>query len=211
MCWWCDDVKKTSIFEEVKNRPKTAILIPFSRTLKNDHFWPFFVCWRVLTILWRADKNFDGVMISTTCDATVDDEKKVEGGKKKYENDPQQNPIKNHQNGARHGRRETAERKGHKERLWRDRVRMVVPDVGGGKVRWKPRNGTSSASVVMCEAFLDRCVAYSHDCLTPRGDSWKQARTSAAKCVRVSQKSVRIFLIRSFMTTHRLVNRHTRP
>jgi hypothetical protein len=35
---------------------------------------------------------------------------------------------KNDKNGARHGRREPAERKGHKERLWRDRVRQNLLD-----------------------------------------------------------------------------------
>jgi hypothetical protein len=183
MCWWCVDVIKTSIFDEVKNRPKTAILSLFFETLENSHFWPFFVCWRVLMISWCANNKFwwwHGVNDVWWCRWW---RKKVRRGKKNDEKWPSAEPYKKHQNGARHGRRETAERKGHKERLWRDRVRMACLM---SLNKQTPGNGTSSASVAMCEAFLETCAAYSHEWLIHAWDSWKQARASAAKCVRVS-------------------------
>jgi hypothetical protein len=166
MCWWCDDVKKTSIFDEVKNRPKTAILSPFSRALKNVHFWPFFGCWRVLTILWRVTTNFDDEMMSTTCDDAVDDEKKLRRAKKLTKKRPSAEPYKNTKNGARHGRWEP--RSGRVTRSVYDAIAWRWPCLMSFKRMWKPGNGTSSASVAMCEAFLDTCAAYSHDWLIPR-------------------------------------------
>jgi hypothetical protein len=71
-------------------------------------------------------------------------------------------------------------------------------------------NGTSSASVAMCEAFLDTCVAYSREWLIPHVGLMKAGACERSE-VRAGITKVREdFLIRSFMTAHRLGNRHTR-
>jgi uncharacterized membrane protein len=119
-------------------------------------------------------------------------------------------PKKRQKNGARHGRRESAEREDHKERLWRDRVRSTCDGLKKRNKAEQHGNGTSSASVAMCEAFFDTCTAYSHEDLPHTWDSWKQARASAAKCVRVSQKSVRSFFDTKFHEDTQASDRHTR-
>jgi hypothetical protein len=153
-----------------------------SKTAIFDHFSCVVEFWRFHDVLTT---NFDDEMMLLTCWWRCRCGKSCSEVKKWRKNRPSTRPLKPTKNGARHGRREPAERKGHKERLWRDRVRQNLPDVLIKKTH-QHGNGTSSASVAMCEAFFDSCAAYSHEWLTHTWDSWKQARASAAKCVRVS-------------------------
>jgi hypothetical protein len=168
MCWWCVDVKKTWFFDEVKNRTKTAILSLFFETLKNGYFWPFFVCWRVLMISWCVDNKYWRWTMLTTRWWWRWWRKKVVRETKNDEKWLSVKPEKKTPNGARYGRRETAERKSHKERLWRDRVSKTCPtSIIKKTTATKHGNDTSSASVAMCEAFFETCAAYSHEWFTP--------------------------------------------
>jgi hypothetical protein len=108
------------------SRPsKTTIFGHFSCV---DEFW------------WFHDvliSNFDDEMMLMTCRWWCRWRKSCSRGKKNEKNRPSAEPCKTHKNWARHGRRETAERKGHKERLWRDRVRMTLPGVRQTKKKKK--------------------------------------------------------------------------
>jgi hypothetical protein len=66
---------------------------------------------------------------------------------------------------------ETRGAEGHKERLWRDRVRQTCPMSVFNIKKKSHGNGTSSASVAMCEAFFGTCAAYSHEYLPHTWDS----------------------------------------
>jgi hypothetical protein len=181
MCW----CQKNVIFRwGQKTGQKHPFWTSFSRPSKTaifDHFSCIDEFWRFHDVLTR---NFDDEMVLTTCWWWCRWRKSCSRGQKMTKKRPSAKPNKNEQNGARHGRRETAERKIHKERLWRDRVRMACDALK--KNLSDPWECTSSASVAMCEAFFDTCAAYSQSDLSHTWDSWKQARASVAKCVRVS-------------------------
>jgi hypothetical protein len=170
MYWWCVDVKKTRFFDEVKNRPKNS---HFKALFRDPQKQPFLTIFRVLTSFNVFMTCWQQILMMRWCwrrvDDDVDDEKVAREVKNDEKNDPQQT-LKKSQNGARNGRREPAERKGHKERLWRDRVWQNLPDglLKKKKQQRETGNGTSSASVAMREAFFDTCAAYPHDWLIPR-------------------------------------------
>jgi hypothetical protein len=121
--------KKRDFSMRSKTGQKQPFWAPFSRPSKTaifDHFSCVDEFWWFHDVLTT---NCDDDKMWTTYDDAVDDEKKLRRGQKNDEKRPSAEPYKKHQNGARYGRWETAERKGHKERLWRDRVRMGLPDV----------------------------------------------------------------------------------
>jgi hypothetical protein len=213
MCWWCVDVKKTWFFDEVKNRTKTAILSLFFETLKNGYFWPFFVCWRVLMISWCVDNKYWRWTMLTTRWWWRWWRKKVVRETKNDEKWLSVKPEKKTPNGARYGRRETAERKSHKERLWRDRVSKTCPT----SIIKKTTATKSREWHVECERSDVRGVLRNmRSILTwviyPTRGTHESRRVRAQRSAcRYRKKSVRIFLIRSFMTARRLGNRHTRP
>jgi hypothetical protein len=60
-------------------------------------------------------------------------------------------------------------------------------------------NGTSSASVAMCEAFFDTCAAYSHEWLTPTRGTHESRRVRAQRSAcGYHKKFVRIFFDTKF-------------
>jgi hypothetical protein len=90
MCWWCVDVKKTWFFDEVKNRPKTAILSPFSRPSKTaifDHFSCVDEFWRFHDVLTT---HFDDEMMLMPCWWWCRWRKSCSRGEKMTKNRPQQ-------------------------------------------------------------------------------------------------------------------------
>jgi hypothetical protein len=148
-----------------KTGKKTAILSLFFETHKNSHFWPFFVCCRVLTISWCVDSKFWWWDDVTMCWWWCRWRKKLYEGPKMTKKWPSSRTLKTCQkwSPARAARNRGAE--GRKERLWRDRVRHNLPDA---RIFTPPRNGTSSASVAMCEAFLIRHAQHTHMSDLPR-------------------------------------------
>jgi hypothetical protein len=131
----------------------------------------------------------------------------------KSRNDPRKSgPKKKRQKWSPDGRRETAERKGHKERLWRDRVRQNLRDGFFYKNELHGTgNGTSSASVAMCEAFSDTCAAYPREWPIPRVGLMKAGTCERSECVRASQKSGGFFWCGvSWRHTGQWI-KHTRP
>jgi hypothetical protein len=198
--WWGQKQAKNSHFEPLFRDPqKTAIFDHFSCV---DEFWQFH---DVLNKFWRWDDGNDVLMMmkmtKKSCSRGKNDEKW-----------PITKPFKkNVKNGARYGRRETAERKSHKERLWRDRVRQYCDDLLN-----KKKTSPGMARRVRAQRCARRSSTHaqhtSHEWHILHVGLMKTGACERSECVRVSQKSVRIFLIRSFMKTHRLTSRtRTRP
>jgi hypothetical protein len=194
VCWWCDTVKKTSFFDEVKNRPKTAIFSPFSRTLKNDHFWPFFVCWRVLTISWRAANKFwwwgdvNGVLMTMSMmKKVVEDQKKltkIDLSGTLYKKRSKWSPARAARNRGAEG----------SQGAFMTRSREVgLEGTFLKKNRMQTREWHVECERSDVRGVLWRMCNILKEWLTPHVGLMKAGACECSECVRVSQKSVRIF------------------
>jgi hypothetical protein len=198
-----------------KTGKKKAILSLFFETLKNDHFWPFFVCWRVLTISWRADNKFwwwddvnDVLMMASMRKKVVWGQKNDE--KSTLQQDPKNLPKMEPGTGGeepRSGRVQGAFMTRSREA---ELVRHPFEQKSAEKKK-KTWNGTSSASVAMCEAFFDACAAYSQERLVAHVGLMKAGACERSE-VRAGITKVREdFFDMKFHDGTQIMNRHTRP
>jgi hypothetical protein len=161
MCWWCDDVKKNVIFRWGQKQAKNSHFEPLFRDPQKQPF---------LTI-FRVSTSFDGFM--TCWQQIFDDEmmlttrwwwrwwrKVAWEAEKMTKIDPQQKPKKRSKMEPARAAR-TAERKGHKERLWRDRVReVIVKSLNKNKKKLSDGNRHVECERSDVRGVLRTCAAY---------------------------------------------------
>jgi hypothetical protein len=154
-----------------KTGKKQPFWAPFSRPSKTaifDHFSCVDEFWRLHDVLRT---NFDDEIMLITCRWWCRWRKSCSRGQKLTKNRPHKTLKKNDKKlepgtGGENPRSGRVTRSVHDAIAWAELARYPF-EKKKKKKKDQHGNGTSSASVAMCEAFFDTCAAYSHEWLIP--------------------------------------------